>query len=156
NTMLVSELGSPRAGFELELGVRQREEVTIVNGQLVRQTRRDRTLCVTEPLEAIGYLRDFKGKLYVLFAFASSIPPWYEAVCEQNPALPVRTEAKESAKRSIERMMEEITREQIDLAIHAILLRDRIEQALLRRDRDDFQASVPLYREILQRCLWEF
>lgn len=152
NTMLISELGSSRVSFELELGARQREEVSIVNGQLIRQTRRDRSLCINEPVEAIEYLKDFKGKLYVLFAFAGPTPSWYEAVCEQNPALPVRADAKES----IEMMIDEIMREQIDLAIHAILLRDRIEQALCRRDRAEFHAAVPLYYEVLQRCLWEF
>ena len=40
NTMLISELGSPRVGFELELGVHQREEVRIVNGELIRRLRR--------------------------------------------------------------------------------------------------------------------
>lgn len=151
NTMLISELGSPRVGFELELGAHQREEVSIVNGRLVRQTRRDRSLCINEPMEAIAALKSFKGRLYVVFSFAGPTPSWYERIVEPNPALPIRPDAQES----IEAMIAEIVREQVDLVILAIALKEEIDAALARRDPEAFHRVAPLYREISHRCLWD-
>ena len=151
NTMLISELGSPRVGFELELGAYQREEVSIVNGRLVRQTRRDRSLCINEPIEAISALKNFKGRLYVVFSFAGPTPAWYERIVEPNPALPIRPDAQES----LEAMLAEIVREQVDLALLAITLKQEIDAALARRDADTFHRIAPLYREISRRCLWD-
>lgn len=152
DTMLISELGSPRVGFELELGAKQSEEVTIVNGRLIRHTRRDRTVCISEPLEAIPTLKEFKGRLYVVFSFAGPVPDWYEAVIEPNPAIPMNNLGREY----LEFMVREIIQEQIDLLLLSITLRERIEQALARRDREEFQAAVPLYKEVASRCLWTF
>lgn len=152
DTMLISELGSPRTGFELELGAKQCEEVTIVNGRLIRHTKRDRTLCISEPMEAIQTLRDFKGRLYVVFSFAGPVPDWYEAVIEPNPALPMSNLGKEY----LEFMVREIIQEQIDLLLLSISLRERIERALARRDPKEFSEAVPLYKEVASRCLWSF
>lgn len=152
NTMLVSELGSPRVGFELELGARQREEVTIINGQLVRHTRRDRSLCVNEPMEAITPLREFQGRLYVVFSFCGPTPAWYESIVEPNPALP----ANQSDRESIDRVFSDIIRDQVDLAILAILTHDQVDQALAERDEAAFRHYAAIYREIMQRCLWDF
>lgn len=151
NTMLISELGSPRVGFELELGAHQREEVSIVNGRLVRQTHRDRSLCVNDPMDAIEPLKKFRGRLYVVFSFAGPTPSWYEGIVEPNPALPLKPDAQES----IESMIDEIVREQVDLAVLAIGLKDQIESALERRDAETFHRIAPLYREIAHRCLWD-
>lgn len=151
NTMLISEAGSSRVAFELELGAHQREEVSIVNGRLVRHTRRTRSVCINEPMEALPRLREFKGRLYVMFAFAKDWPAWYQAVVEPNPALPPRAEAKQS----IDNMIDEIVREQIDLALLAILLRDEIDQALATGNEAAFRERVAVYRELVQRCLWE-
>lgn len=152
DTMLISELGSPRTGFELELGAHQCEEVTIVNGRLIRHTRRDRTVCISEPLEAIRTLREFKGRLYVVFSFAGPIPDWYEEVIEPNPALPMSTLGREY----LEFMVREIIQEQIDLLLLSISLRQEIESALARRDPQTFRRVVPLYKEVSSRCLWRF
>lgn len=152
DTMLLSELGSPRTGFELELGAKQCEEVTIVNGRLVRHTKRDRTLCISEPMEAIQTLRQFKGQLYVVFSFAGPLPHWYEAVLEPNPALPTDSLGKEY----LELMVREIIQEQIDLLLLSITLREKIERALEARDSVKFHSAVPLYKEISSRCLWTF
>lgn len=151
NTMTVSELGSDGVGFELELGACQREEVTIVNGHLVRQVHRTSTVRLRDPLEALAKLSQFQSRLYVTFCFAGEPPAWYQAVVEPNPALPLHAETKES----VDQVLDEIVREQIDLALLAILLRDEIDQALAQRDRDTFCARVPLYREVVNRCLWE-
>lgn len=151
NTMLISELGSPRVGFELELGAHQREEVSIVNGRLVRHTRRDRSLCVTDPMEAIKLLQGFKSRLYVVFSFAGPAPSWYQRIVEPNPALPLKPDAKES----IEEMIGEIVKEQVDLAVLAITLKEQIDAALARRDRKSFERAAPLYKEVIRRCLWD-
>lgn len=151
NTMLISELGSPRVGFELELGACQREEVSIVNGRLVRHTRRDCSLCINEPMEAIKPLQQFRGRLYVVFSFAGPTPAWYEEIVEPNPALPMRPDAKES----IEAMIEEIVREQVDLVLLTISLREQIDAALAARDRETFERIAPLYLEVSRRCLWD-
>ena len=70
-------------------------------------------------------------RLYVVFSFAGPTPSWYERIVEPNPALPMRPDAKES----IEAMIEEIVREQVDLALLAISLRQEIEAAFAARDR---------------------
>lgn len=151
NTMLISEAGASDVGFELELGAHQREEVSIVNGQLVRQTRRSSSLCINEPMDALRPLKEFRGRLYVMFAFAGETPDWYQAVAEPNPALPLKAEARQT----IEDTMDEILREQIDLALLAILLRNEVDCALATRDRDAFFRWVRLYKEVLQRLLWD-
>src|SRR5690625_4198780 len=152
NTMLISELGSPRIGFELELGARQREEVSIVNGRLVRHVRRDRSLCVNEPSKAVELLKDFKERLYVVFSFSGPVPSWYERIVEPHPALPVRSGARES----IETVFEQILQEQVDLALIVIRLKNEIDDVLKRKDRRAFKQIVPLYKEITRRCLWDF
>ncbi|HEY8496509.1 MAG TPA: YpiB family protein [Limnochordales bacterium] len=151
NTMVVSELGSDAVGFELELGACQREEVSIVNGHLVRQVHRTSSVRLHDPVEALTRLSHFQSRLYVTFCFAGDPPPWYAAVVEPNPALPPDAETKES----LEQVLDEIVREQIDLALLAVVLRDEIEQALAKGDRATFAARVPLYREVVNRCLWD-
>ncbi|MBO8141966.1 MAG: YpiB family protein [Firmicutes bacterium] len=152
NTMVVSEQGSDRVGFELELGACQREEVSIVNGRLVRQVHRSSSLRLHDPLEALQALREFRSRLYVMFCFAGEPPAWYRAVVEPNPALAPQSEAKES----VDQLLDEIIREQIDLALLAIVLHEEIDQALARRDEAAFSRRVALYREVVNRCLWEF
>jgi uncharacterized protein YpiB (UPF0302 family) len=151
NTMLISELGSPRVGFELELGARQREEVSIINGQLVRHTRRECVMQISEPLDAIEVLRTFEGRLYVVFSFCGPIPSWYEQVVEPNPALPVNPPGHEI----LDRMLAEIVRDQVDLAVLAILTREVIDQALSERDEATFRKHAAVYKEVMQRRLWE-
>ncbi|NLN19306.1 MAG: hypothetical protein GX162_08545 [Firmicutes bacterium] len=149
NTMLISELGSPRVGFELELGVHQREEVRIVNGELIRRLRRERHLCINEPMEAIAPLRTFRSELYVTFAFCGPMPAWYLDVLESSPSLP------ESSVANVNAVLREIVREQLDLAVQAILTKAAIDQALAERDPDSFRRNSRIYREIMSRCLWQ-
>lgn len=151
NTMLISELGSPRVGFELELGAHHKEEVSIVNGRLVRHTRRDRNVCITDPMEAIKRLHGFKSRLYVVFSFAGPAPSWYQTIVEPNPALPLKPDAKES----IEEMIGEIVKEQVDLVLLAITLKEQVDKALRNHDRKSFKRTAPLYREVIKRCLWD-
>lgn len=151
DTLIVSERGSDGPGFELELGVRQREEVTIVNGNIVRQVRRTSSVNIHDPLEALGALNEFKGRLYVTFCFAGPTPAWYNDVVEPNPALVSSTMSKES----IDQVMDDLVSHQIDLVVLAISLRQEIERALDRRDRAAFMNLSPIYREVVNRCLWE-
>jgi len=153
DTMLVAELGSPRLGFELELGATQREEVSVVNGQLVRRICRERTLCVNEPMAAIKHLQNFRGRLYVVLAFCGTSPKWYEEVVEPNPALPA---VNDSGRFYIDRLCAEVIREQIDLAILAVFTRQAIDEALARRDEAAFRHHAAVYRNVMARCMWEF
>lgn len=151
DTMLISELGSPRTGFELELDAKQCEEVSIVNGRLIRHTKRERSLCVSEPMQAIETLREFTGQLYVVFSFAGTVPTWYEDVVEPNPALPKNAMAEEY----VEFMVREIIQEQVDLLLLSISLRERVDEALQQRDRAAFHKAARLYKEVSARCLWQ-
>lgn len=147
NTMFISEQGSDGPSFELELGARQREEVTIVNGNLVREVRRTSSIKVQEPEEALAALRDFKGRLYVVFGFAGPLPYWYEAVVEPNPAVVTRTMSKEH----VSQLFDDIFNHQIDMLLLAISLRHEVDAALERRDRAAFERLAPLYREVVNR-----
>lgn len=156
NTLLVSEAGSAGVPFELELGVTQREEVSIVNGRLVRHTHRTRSRCVTDPEEALHALERFKGRLYVVFSFDGHIPDWYDMVAEPNPALPP-DEAGSTAVSfdGADELTGHMVRHQIDLILLAISLREEIDRALEARDEATFYKRAPVYREVTQRCLWE-
>lgn len=148
DTLLISERGSDGPGFELELGAHQREEVTIVNGNLVRQVRRTRWVHIQDPVEAVRALREFKGRLYVMLCFAGPAPFWYEAVVEPNPAVVSRTLSKES----ITQLFDDIVSHQIDMVLLAISLRAEIDEALRKRDRETFERLAPIYREVVNRC----
>lgn len=151
NTLLISEHGSDRVGFELELGARQLEQVNIVNGHLVRQVHRTSSVRIHDPAAALGALAEFKGRLYVSFCFANDPPPWYVNVIEPNPALPPPPDGKET----LAHLLDDIVRQQIDLALLAILLRNEIDQALDRRDRQAFAERAKVYRAVVSRCLWQ-
>lgn len=144
DTMMVAQSGAEGPSFELELGVVERDEVSLVNGRLVKQSRKNRALWVHDPVQAVEVLRKFKGILHVEFRFVGSIPDWYGD-------LAVST-------RMSEEMQEEFTefvRSQIDLAISGILLKDEIDQALASRDRQGFEKKVHQYKQVCDSCLWE-
>ncbi|WP_324717051.1 YpiB family protein [Carboxydochorda subterranea] len=151
NTLVVAEEGSALAGFELQLGAHQREEVSIVNGHLVRQLHRGCAMLVRDPLEAIDALQHLRGRLYVMLAFAGEIPAWYRAVAEPNPAMPVRTDQR----RRLEAALQDIVRDQVDMVLLAISLRQQIEEQLEAKDRDAFARTAPLYNAVRQHCLWD-
>lgn len=148
DTMVVAEEGGDGPGFELELGATQREEVTIVNGNLVRHVRRFSSMKVHDPVEALAALRDFKGRLYVMFVFAGPAPFWYEAVVEPNPAVAPEVSHGES----VDRLLDEFVSQQIDLLLLAVTLRQEIDDALKRRDEAAFAKLAPVYREVVNRC----
>ncbi|MGI6566651.1 MAG: IDEAL domain-containing protein [Firmicutes bacterium] len=152
NTLLVSELGSSRIGFQLELGARRQEEVSLVNGRLVRNVKRTRRVCLNDPMEAWEALENFEGRLYTQFSFAGEIPDWYLAVVEPNPALP----AEAAGPAADEEDASDIFREQLDIALWVVLLKQEIDQALAEKDEQRFYEIVGLYNRLKERCLWEF
>ncbi len=151
NTLLVSELGSSRIGFQLELGARRQEEVSLVNGRLVRHVKRTRRLCLNDPMEAWEALENFVGRLYTQFSFAGEIPDWYLAIVEPNPALPAEVgpgvEEEETA---------DVFREQLDIALWIILLKQEIDLALAEKNSERFYEIAGLYNRLKERCLWDF
>lgn len=152
DTLIIAERGSDAPAFELELGATQREEVTIVNGNLVRHVRRTSSVNIRDPVEALAALRGFKGRLYVMFCFAGPTPLWYDAVVEPNPAVVSHTLSKES----ITQLFDDIVGQQIDMLLLALTLREDIDAALARRDRPAFEKLAPVYREVVNRCfLWD-
>lgn len=144
DTMVVAQAGAEGPSFELELGVVEREEVSLVNGRLVKQTRRNRALWVHDPVQAVEVLRTFKGILHVQFNFAGEIPDWYQKVAERY------------CPRKMQSEFAKVVREQIDLAISGILLKHEIDQALKTRDRDKFLNYVQSYKQVRDSCLMEF
>ncbi len=151
NTLLVSELGSSRISFQLELGARRQEEVSLVNGRLVRHVKRTRRMCLNDPMEAWDALDNFEGKLYTQFCFAGEVPEWYLAIVEPNPALPIEAEPATEGEEN-----NDIFREQLDLAIWIILLRQEIDEALAERQPRRFYQAARVYNQLRERCLWEF
>lgn len=151
NTLVVAEEGSPAEDFQLELGAHSREEVSIVNGRLVRHLHRSCALSIRDPLEAVEALSQLRGRLYAVFEFAGNAPAWYRAVLEPNPAMPVRTEQR----RRVEAALHDIVKEQVELVLLAVTLRQQIETQLASRDRDGFLRTAPLYNAVRQRCLWD-
>lgn len=145
DTMMVAQAGAEGPSFELELGVVEREEVSLVNGRLVKQTRKNRTVWVHDPVQAVEVLRKFDGILHVEFKFVDVVPDWYQ-------------EAVETAyvERQIQSDFAELVREQIDLLILGVLLKKEIDQALQQGDQEKFQEKVKLFKQVCDSCLWEF
>ena len=151
NTLLVSELGSEQAGFQLELGARRQEEVSLVNGRLVRHVKRTRRICLSDPLEAWDALENVAGKLYIQFCFAGEMPQWYLDVMEPNPA-----QVKTNDTSATDEDISGIIREQLDLAIWIILLKAEIDEALAKGDPHRFYKAAKVYNRLRERCLWDF
>lgn len=143
DTMVVAQAGAEGPSFELELGAVEREEVSLVNGRLVKQTRRNRALWVHDPVQAVEVLSSFKGVLHVQFNFAGTAPDWYKKMAETCP-------------KGLQAEFVKVVREQIDLAISGILLKHEIDQALQTRDRERFMANVRSYKQVRNSCLMNF
>ncbi|HHY10246.1 MAG TPA: IDEAL domain-containing protein [Firmicutes bacterium] len=146
NTMLVAEKGAHKRGFELELGTVKSEKVTLENGRLLREKRKDREVWIVDPLEAWKILEDFSGILHVQFVFAEKVPDWYEEV-----AVPSEAVCSETLRPGFAAFV----REQIDLVLWAILLKEEIDQALQQRDEALFYKTVKLYKQACRSCFWK-
>lgn len=144
NTMVISQMGTAGVGFELQLGS-ESEHLTLVNGGLHREQQKTRGIPIQDPLQAWDVLQDFTGILHVQLIFKEDTPDWYEEIAVPNEAIPpVALGAGYTS----------FIREQIDLILWAITLKEQIEEALCTRDERLFKESIRLYKEVCQSCFW--
>ncbi len=144
NTMVVSQLGSPGVPFELSLGS-ESEQLMLVNGGLLRKTQKTRDVCLTDPAQAWEALQSYWGLVHVQLVFQGDTPDWYQEIAVPNEAIPADQVPGFAS----------FIREQIDLLLWGITLKARIDEALRRRDREQFHEAVRLYKEVVQSCFWE-
>lgn len=146
NTMLVAQAGVPEIGFELELGTLEFERITLVNGRLLKERKKNREVWIADPVEAWKVLKDFSGTLHVQFVFEKSVPDWYEEL-----VLP----SEDVSKNVLMPGFAAFVREQIDLVLWGIMLKEQIDQALQTRDEALFRKSVRLYKQVCRSCFWK-
>lgn len=145
DTMMIAQAGVEGLPFELELGAVERDEVSIINGRLVKQKRKNRAIWITDPVQAVEVLRKFNGILYVEFRFAGEVPEWYRQIV-----------AEFKAECAMESEIAQLIREQVELLLSGVVLKDEIDQALQMGDEKLFQIKVQQYKQICERCLWDF
>jgi len=145
DTMMIAQAGVEGPPFELELGAVERDEVSMVNGRLVKQKRKNRAIWINDPVQAVEVLRKFTGILYVEFRFAGEIPDWYRQIV-----------AEFKAECVMESEVTQLIREQVELLLSGIILKNEIDRALQQGDQQLFQIKVQQYKQICERCLWEF
>lgn len=122
-----------------------RDQVSIINGRLVKQKRKNRAIWITDPVQAVEVLRKFNGILYVEFRFAGEVPEWYRQIV-----------AEFKAECAMESEIAQLIREQVELLLSGVVLKDEIDQALQMGDEKLFQIKVQQYKQICERCLWDF
>jgi uncharacterized protein YpiB (UPF0302 family) len=144
DTMMIAQARAEGPSFELELGAVEREEISLVNGRLVKQKRKSRTLWVHDPVQAVEVLRRFNGVLYMEFRFAGDVPDWYQQAVEEFTA--------ESAK---DDEISRLIREQVELLLSGVVLKTEIDKALQEGDQQRFQEKVQQYKKVCSSCLWE-
>jgi uncharacterized protein YpiB (UPF0302 family) len=145
DSMMIAQAGVEGPPFELELGAVERNEVSMVNGRLVKQKRKSRAIWIHDPVQAVEVLRKFAGILYVEFRFAGETPDWYRQIV-----------AEFKAECAMESEITQLIREQVELLLSGIILKSEIDLALRKGDEKLFQAKVQQYKQICERCLWEF
>lgn len=146
NTMLVAEKGALGRSFELELGTVKSERIKLENGRLLKEKKKEREVWIVDPVEAWKILKGFSKTLHVQFVFAQEIPDWYEEVAVPSEVVCQETLAPGFAA---------FVREQIDLVLWAIMLREQIDQALQKRDEASFRRNVKLYKQACKSCFWK-
>ena len=145
NTMVISQVGTGEIGFELQLGS-DSEQLTLVNGGLHREKQKTREVPIQDPMKAWEVLQNFSGILHVQLVFKESIPDWYEEIAVPNEAIPPVALAPGYAA---------FVREQVDLILWGITLKEQIDEALRIRDEKLFKESVRLYKEVCHSCFWK-
>lgn len=143
NSMMIAQAGAEGPSFELELGTVEHDEVSLVNGRLIKQTRKNRALWIHDPVQAVEVLRKFEGVLHVEFRFIGNPPQWYQEIADAE----VDHQTQEGFSNLI--------RDQIDLIISGILLKDEIDQALQHGDHQQFSEKVKQYKQVRNNCLWK-
>ncbi|NLL49382.1 MAG: hypothetical protein GX249_12485 [Firmicutes bacterium] len=145
NTMLISQVGTTEAGFELQLGY-EAEYLTLANGNLKKEKQQIREAPIQDPLKAWDVLQDFIGILHVQLVFKEDTPDWYGEIAVPNEAIPPA---------SLRPGWAAFIREQVDLILWAIALKEQIDEALRVRDEKLFRESLRLYNEVCQSCFWQ-
>ncbi len=145
NTMVISQVGTGEIGFELQLGS-DSEQLTLVNGGLHREKQKTREVPIQDPMKAWEVLQNFSGILHVQLVFKESIPDWYEEIAVPNEAIPPVALAPGYAA---------FVREQVDLILWGITLKEQIDEALRIRNEELFKESVRLYKEVCHSCFWK-
>jgi hypothetical protein len=145
NTMLISQEGTAEVGFELQLG-HESEHLTLVNGGLKKEKQQIREAPIQDPLKAWVVLQDFTGILHVQLAFKEDTPDWYGEIAVPNEAIP---------SVALRPGWAAFIREQVDLILWAITLKEQIDEALRTRDESLFRESLHLYNEVCQSCFWQ-
>ena len=146
NTMLVAQAGASEKGFVLELGTLESEQITLVNGRLLKEKKTNREARIEDPLEAWQVLQDFRGTLHVQLVFKDETPDWYEELMLPSEAV---------SKNVLVPGFAAFIREEIDLVLWGVILKDQIEQALETKDETLFRKSARLYKQVCQSCFWK-
>jgi uncharacterized protein YpiB (UPF0302 family) len=145
NTMVISQVGTAGVGFELQLGS-ESENLSLVNGGLHREKQKTREVPIRDPLKAWDILQNFTGILHVQLIFKEHTPDWYEEIAVPNEAIPPE---------GLGVGFSAFIREQIDLILWAITLKEQIEESLRIRDEKLFRESIKLYKEVCHSCFWQ-
>ncbi len=142
NVLSVCQAGAEGLGIELELGAMEREEVSLVNGCVIRHIKRTRRNWIHDPVQAVEALRDFRETLHVQLIFAGHTPKWYQDVVLDVPA--------------VFQDFSQIVKNQLEFALEIIGLKAEIEEALAKKDQEQFRKKARLYRKMRESCLWDF
>lgn len=146
NTMLVTQEGAEGISFRLQLSDVEAESLTLANGKLLKEQQKVRIKRIDDPLQAWEALQSFSGLLHVQLVFKKKTPDWYGEIAVPNEAVPPGMRVPGFAG---------FIREQIDLLLWAITLKEEIDLALRSRDKERFEQVVPLYKEVCQSCFWQ-
>lgn len=145
NTMVIAQAGSLEPGFELKLGD-ESEELTLVDGGLKKVKHKTVHLMIEDPLQAWEVLLNFSGILHVQLIFNGNVPDWYEEITVVNEAVPSGALAVGFSA---------FIRDQVDLILWGITLKEQIDEALRTRNEKLFRDSVKLYKEVCESCFWK-
>ncbi len=146
NTMLVAQEGAAEISFRLQLGEVEAESLTLTNGKLLKEQQKMRIKRIDDPLRAWEALQSFSGLLHVQLVFKEKTPDWYGEIVVPNEAVPSNIRTPGFAA---------FVREQIDLLLWAITLKEEIDRALRSGDQGRFEQVVPLYKKVRQSCFWQ-
>ncbi len=145
NTMVIAQAGSLEPGFELKLGD-ESEQLTLVDGGLKKIKHETVHLMIKDPLQAWEVLRSFTGILHVQLVFDGEAPDWYEEIAVVNESIPSEVLAEGFSA---------FIRDQVDLILWGITLKQQIDDALKTRNEKLFRQSVKLYKEVCESCFWK-
>lgn len=127
NTMVVSQAGAEEKSFVLRL-------------------QRTEEILIEDPLEAWFFLQDLTHLLHVQLVFQNETPSWYKELAVPNEAV---------VPQPLATGFSAFVREQVELILWGITLKEQIDEALRTRDEELFRETVELYKEVCQSCFWK-